>query len=98
MIPVLSARLRGTEEIGEVLLCILFAGLGRFSNFLANSLPLIILVVFDGTEQSLALILSELGIVHVLVPVLLDAAFSTSRECLSNLCPTVSRVPHLFQS
>jgi len=42
---------------------------------LPDCLPLVVLILLDGIHEGLAFILGELGIVHVLVPVLLDTAF-----------------------
>src|SRR5690606_16123557 len=59
------------EELREVLLGVLLAGLGRLADLLANGLPLVVLVLLDRRHQSLALVFRKLGVVHVLVPVLL---------------------------
>lgn len=45
------------------------ADLSWFANFLANSLPFVVLVILDGTEKRLALVFGKLGVVHVLVVV-----------------------------
>lgn len=76
---------------------VLLAGLGRFADLLANHLPFIIFVLFNGVQQRLTLVLSKLGIMHVLVPVLLHRAFCSRRESLRDLCPTVSRISHLLK-
>lgn len=76
---------------------ILFACLGRLADLLANNLPLVILVLLDRVQQRLALVLSKLGIVHVLVPVLLDRSLCPGGECLGDLSPAVSRISHLLE-
>lgn len=76
---------------------ILLAGFGGFSNFLADRLPFVILILLDGIHQGLALIFGEFSIMHILVPVLLHRAFSASGESLRDLSPAVSRVAHLLQ-
>lgn len=89
--------LRSGEKIREMLFRILFTCLCRLADFLTDSLPLVILIVLDGIEKSLALILGKFGVVHVLIPVFLDAALGSCRKGLGNFCPAAAGVPHLFQ-
>ena len=70
------------EQLGKVLLGVLLTGLGRLPDLLADRLPLVVLVVLDRVHECLAVVLGKLGIVHVLVPVLLDTAFRSRGECL----------------
>lgn len=48
------------------------ADLSWFANFLANSLPLVVLVVLDSTKKRLALVFGKLGVVHILMVVSAD--------------------------
>jgi len=82
----------------EMLFGVLFACLCWFSHLLADDLPLIRLVLFDGSKQSRAFILGKFSVMHVLVPVLLDAAFRPVRESFGNLCPAVAGIAHLLET
>lgn len=52
-----------------------YTDLCRLADFLTDSLPLVILIVLDGIEKSLALILGKFGVVHVLVKSAQEARF-----------------------
>lgn len=67
-----------------MLLGVLLAGLGGLANLLADNLPLAVLVFLDGVKKGLALILGELGVVHILVPMLLHTTFRTRGESLTH--------------
>lgn len=91
------ARLLGGKQLREMLLSVLLTCLSRLADFCADTLPFVIFVILDCAHEGLALILSKLGIVHILVPMLLNTTFRSCWESLGNLRPAITRVPHLFQ-
>lgn len=84
--------LRLVKELRKVFLGVLFASLCRLANLLSDDLPLAVLVLLNGIEEGLALVLGELSVVHVLVPVLLDATLGTRGESLDIGLATVCTV------
>lgn len=81
----------------EMLLRILLTRFCRFSDLLADDLPFALVVLFDRGKKGGALVFREFGIVHVLVPVLLDTTLCPLREGLCDLAPRVPLVPHLLE-
>lgn len=81
----------------EVLFGILFACFCRLSDFLAYFLPLVVVVLFDSVEERRTFVLSEFRIVHILVPVLLDTSFRSTRKGLCDLCPAAASISHSLQ-
>ena len=65
-----------------MLLRILLTSLGGLTNLLPDNLPLVVLVLLDRREEGLALVFRELGVVHILIPVLLHTALGTRGERL----------------
>lgn len=91
-------RLRWRKQFWEVFFGKLLTCLSRLLYFLSNDLPFAVLVLLDRIEKRGALVTIKLGIMHVLIPVLLNAALGAIGKRLGNLCPTVALVPHLFET